>query len=113
MGFDLLDSIQGHADHDQKGCSSKIEGDIEFSIENSGQNADGGDINCSSESDASEHLIDILSRLLSGTDARDITAKFFHIFGDVIGVKGDGRIKITEEDDQSNIEKIIEEGARA
>ena len=109
MGFNLLDCVQGHTDYDQERCSSKIEGDIEFSIEDGGQDADRRDINRSSKSDPSKHLINILSRLLSRTDARDITTKFFHIFGDIIWVKGDGRIKIAEEDDESHIEKIIEE----
>ena len=111
MGFNLLDGIQGHANHNQERGSSKIEGDIELCIENRRQDADGGDINRSSEGDSSEHLIDILSGLLARTDAGDITAEFLHIIGDIIWVEGNGRIKIAEEDDESHIEKIIEECA--
>ena len=113
MGLDLLDGIQGHANHNQKRGSSKIEGDIEFSIKDCGQDADGGDVNGASEGDSGEHLIDILSGLLAGTDPRDITAEFFHIFGNVIRIEGDGRIKIAEEDDESDIEQIIEERPRS
>ncbi len=113
MGFNLLDRVQGHTDHDQERCSPKIEGDIEFLIKDCGQDADGRDIDGSSESDSGEHLINILSGFLSRADARDITAKLFHILGDIIRVKGDGRIKVAEEDDESHIEKIIEEGSRA
>ena len=29
LGFDLLNRIHGHADHDQKGCASKIECDAQ------------------------------------------------------------------------------------
>ena len=113
MGFNLLDSVQSHADHDQQGCSSKIEGDIESSIEDRRQDADGGDINRSPKGDPRKHLINIFSGLLARTDARDITAKFFHIIGDIIWVEGNGRIKLAEEDNESHIEKIIEECARA
>jgi hypothetical protein len=113
MGFNLLDCVQGYTDYDQEGCSSKIEGDIKFSIEDGGQDADGRDINRSSKSDPSEHFINILSRLLPRTDARDITAKFFHVIGHIIWVKGDRRVKIAKEDDKSHIEKIIEECPRA
>ena len=82
-------------------------------VKDCGQDADGGDVNCSSQSDASEHLIDILSGLLSGADAWDVPTKFFHIFSDIIGVKGDSGIKIAEEDDESYIEKIVKECTRA
>ncbi len=109
MGFNLLDGIQGHADDDQERCPSKIEGDIESLIENRWQDADSGDINRSSEGDPGKHLIDIFSRLLAGTDAGDITAKFFHIISDIVWVKGNGRIKIAEEKDESDVEKIVED----
>jgi hypothetical protein len=113
VSLNLLDRIQGNTNDDQKGCPSKVERDIELLIENGGEDADGGDIDGSSESDSGEHLINILSGLLSRADARDITAKFFHILGDIIWVESDGRIKVAEEDDESHIEKIIEECARA
>src|SRR4030042_7100195 len=104
MGFNRLDGVQSHTDYDQKGRSPKIEGDIKFLIKNGGQDADGRNINGSTEGDPSEHFIDILSRLLPGADARDITAKFFHVFSNIIWIKSDGCIKIAEEDDEPYIE---------
>ena len=109
MGFNLLDGIQGHADDDQERCSPKIEGDIESSVKNRWQDADGSHVNCSPEGDSRKHFIDIFSRLLSRTNARDITSKFFHIIGDIIWVEGNGRIKITEEEDESHVEKIVQQ----
>jgi len=113
MRFNLLNCIQGHTDHDQEGSSTKVEGDIEPSIEDRGQDADDRDINRSPESDSSEHLIDIFCCLLSGTDAGDITAKFLHVFGDIIRIERDGCIEIAEEDNEPHIKKIIEEGTGA
>jgi len=108
MGFNLLNCIQGHANHDQEGCPSKIKGDIKSAIEDCWQDTDGRDIDRSSKSDPRKHLINIFSGLLPRTDTRDITAEFFHIIGNIIWVEGDGRIKIAEEDDESHIEKIVE-----
>src|SRR5512136_393050 len=108
MGFNLLDGIQGHADDDQERCPSKIEGHVESLIEDRRKDADGRDINRSSEGDPGKHFINVFSRLLTGTDAGDVTAEFFHIIGDIVWVKGNGRIKIAEEEDEPHIEKIIE-----
>ena len=112
MRFDLLNRIQGHTDHDQDGRSTKIEGDIEPSIEDRWKDADDRHINRASEGDSSENLIDIFCRLLPGTDTGNVTAKFFHVFGNIIRIESNGRIKIAEEDNESHVEKIIEEGTR-
>ena len=113
MRFNLLNRIQGHTDHDQQGGAPEVERDVEFAVENSRENTDGRDINRSSECDSGEHLIDVLSGLLSGANAGDITAEFFHVISDIIRVEGNGRIKIAEEDNESHVEKIIEERTRA
>ncbi len=113
MRFNLLNRIQGHTDHDQQGGAPEVERDVEFSVENSRENTDGRDVNRPSEGNSSEHLIDVLSGLLSGANARDIASEFFHVFGDIIRVERNSRIKIAEEDNESHVEKIIEESARA
>lgn len=113
MRFNLLNRIQGHTDHDQEGGAPEVKRDVEFSVENGGENTDGRDINRSSEGNSSEHLIDVLSGLLSGANARDITTEFFHVISDVVRVEGNGRIKIAEEDNESHVEKIIEKSTRA
>ena len=51
VGFDLLDRVQGHADDNQQGRSSEIEGNIEPSHQNGGQDADGRHIDRSSQRD--------------------------------------------------------------
>src|SRR4030042_4865349 len=108
MGFNLLDRVQGHTDHDQESRASKIEGHIEFPIEDGGQNTDGRDIDGSTEGDSSEHFINIFSGLLSWPNARDIASKLLHIFSDIVWIEGDRCIKIAEEDNESYVEKIIE-----
>ena len=113
MRFNLLNRIQSHTDHDQEGGSAKIEGDIELSIENRGKDADDRYINRPSEGDSSQHLIDVFCCLLPGPDTGDITPEFFHVFGDIVRIEGDGRIKIAEKDNEPDVEKIIEEGTRA
>jgi hypothetical protein len=113
MGFNLLNRVQGHADHDQKGCATEVEGDIKSPVEDGGQDTDGRDIDGPPEGDSGEHLINILSGLLTRTDARDIATKFFHVIGDIIWVKGNGRIKIAEEDNEPHIEKVVEKCARS
>ena len=113
MGFNLLDRIQSHTDHDEQSCPSKIEGDIEPSDQDGGENADDRDINRSTESNSSEHLVNILSRLLSRPEAWNITAKLLHIFGDIIWIEGNRRIKVAEENDESYIEKVVEKSARS
>ena len=113
MCLNLLNRIQGHTDHDQEGGAPEVKRDVEFAVENSRENTDGRDINRPSEGNSSEHLIDILSGFLSGANTWDITAEFFHVFGDIIRVERNCRIKIAEEDNESHVEKIIEEGTRA
>jgi len=112
MSLNLLDCVQGHTDYDQQSCSSKIEGNVKSSIEDGGKDADGRDIDGPPKSDSGEHPVNIFSGLLTGSDPRDVTAKLLHIFGYIIWVEGDRRIKIAEEDDESHIEKIIERCAR-
>ncbi len=107
MRLNLLDRVQSHADYNQQGGSSKIEGDMEFLAENRGQDANSRHINRSSKSDPSEHFVDILGGFLPGTDAGDIAAEFFHIIGDIIRIEGDGGIKITKEEDETHVEKIV------
>ena len=104
MCLNLLNRIQRHTDYDQQGGSSEVERDVEFSVENGRENANGRDINRSPECNSSEHLINVLSGLLSGANARDIPAEFFHVIGDIIRVEGNGRIKIAKEDNESHVE---------
>ncbi len=113
MRFNLLNRIQSHADHDQEGGSTKIEGDVELSIENRWKDADDRYINRPSEGDSSQHLIDIFCRLLPRPDTGNITTEFLHVFGDVIRIECDGRVKIAEEYNEPHVKKIIEEGTRA
>ena len=51
MRFNLLNRIQGHTDYDQERGAPEVERDVEFPVENCGENTDGRDINRSSECD--------------------------------------------------------------
>ena len=113
MGFNLLNRIQGHPDHNQKRCPSKIEGHIKFPDENGGQDADGRNIDGPPEGNSSKHFIDVFRRLLPWPDTRNVTSKFLHIFGNVNGVEGHRRVEIAEEDDKPNIKKIVEKALAA
>ena len=108
MGFDLLDGIQSHAHYDQQGGPAKVEGDIEPSNEDGRQNADRRNVNGSAQGDPGEDSVDIFGRLLTGSEARDIATKLLHIFSHIIWVERYGCVEITEEDNESHIEKIVE-----
>lgn len=113
VGFDLLDGIQSHAHHDQQGSPTKVEGDIEPSNEDGRQNADRRNVKGSAQGDPGEDSVDIFGGLLTGSEARDIAAELLHIFSHIIWVEGYGCVEITEEDDESHIEKIVEQGTRS
>ncbi len=113
MGLNLVDRVQSYTHDDQQRRSSKIEGDVESSIKDGRKDTNGRDIDCTAQRDPSEDLVDVLGGLLPRTDAGDIPAELLHIFSNIVRVEGHRRIKIAEEDNESHIEKIIEEGTRA
>jgi hypothetical protein len=113
VGFNLLNRVQSDTDDDQQGCSSEIEGNIESSNQDRGKDTDDRDINSSPEGDPGKHLVDVLGGLLSRSNPWDIAPVLFHILSHIVRIEGDCSIKITEEDDESYIKEIVEEGIRS
>src|SRR4030042_3425656 len=109
MSLNLLNRVQSHSHHNEKGCTAEVEGDVEPSDQNGGQDTDSRDIEGSSEGDAGEALVDILSGLLAGPDAREVSPDFLHVVSHIVRVEGDRRVEKTEEDDKTHIEKIVKD----
>src|SRR4030042_5145876 len=56
MRLNLLDRVQSHSHHNEEGCSSEIEGDVEPSNQKGGQDTNGRDIEGPSKGEAGEAL---------------------------------------------------------
>jgi len=110
VGLDLLDGIKSHPHHDQQGCPSKVERDIESPDEDRRQNADRRNIKGSPQGNPGQDFVDVFGSFLAWSEARDIAAEFFHILCHIIWVEGHGRVEIAEEDDESDIEEVVEQG---
>src|SRR4030043_1268406 len=106
MSLNLLNRVQSPPYHNEKGCPSEVEGDIEPSNQKGGQDTARRDIEGPSEGDAGEDLVDILSGLLAGPDAREVSSEFLHVVSHFVGVEGDRRVEKTEENDETHIEKV-------
>ncbi len=112
MRLDLLYRIQRYAHDDEKGGSPEIKGNVEFLLHERRQHTHGGYINAAAESDSSQHLVNILGRPLARPDAGNESSILFHVIGHVDRIKGDGRIKVTEKDDEPDIEHVVKSASR-
>ena len=70
--LDLLHGVEGHADHDEERRAAEVEGHAELVDEDGGQDAHRRQVEGAAEGDAREDVVDVLGRLLAGTDARDV-----------------------------------------
>ena len=54
----------------------------------------------------------MFSRLLSRANAGDVRAGFLDVFGHVLRVDHDGRVEITEENDEADVGQLVDQRAR-
>ena len=113
MSLHLCYGIQSDSHHDQKRGSTEIKGHIQLPNENRGQEADDRQVNSPTQSDARKHSLNKLSGFLSGSNAGNVTAEFFHIFSHIHWVKHHRGVEECEKDDQRYIHDIMQPLARS
>lgn len=111
--FDLLNGIESHTDDDEERGTTEVERNAILRDQKVGKDANGRDIESAAKGDPREDKVDVLGRLLSGADSRDIPTGFFDIVSDVDGIKGDGGVEVTKEDDQEDIDKVVKQAVVA
>ena len=107
VGFDLLQSVKGNADHDDKSSSAKIERQVEDLDHHFRQQGDEGEEDRARQSDPGKNRADVFSGFLAGLFARDMSAVLHHIFRHLSGVKHDRGVEIGKEDDHGHIDHGI------
>ena len=68
--------------------------------------ADGGDVDRAGRREAREHAIDVLGRLLAGTNARDVRLLLLQVLRHVDRLERDGRVEEREEDDEQREQRV-------
>ena len=98
--FHLSNGINRHANHNEKGCATKIKWDVKLRDKNRWQYTDRRNIDSTAEGYSGQHFINIIGGTFAGTNPGDIPAGFFHIVGDIDRIKGNSGIKIAKEKDK-------------
>ena len=113
MGFDLPGRIKSNTHYNQQRGAAEIKGHIEIADQYARQHAYSRNINRTAECQSRQHIIDIFGRFLPRPNARNITAVFFHVIGHIDRVESHSRIEITEENNKSHIQRLIQKIAPA
>src|SRR5579872_2597583 len=133
LGFDLLNRIHGHADHDEQRSAAEIEIDvqpfehesphmvIEPSAQSSGQmmevntrdhpfreQADRGEIDAADKGEPAQDAIDVLGGVAAGAYAGDEAAVLAHVVGQFGGVENNAHVEECKQNDQQNVDQRIE-----
>src|SRR5581483_9529680 len=81
VGLHLGDRVERDADHDQQRRAAEEERHVELADENGREDAHRRDVDGAAERDPCEDAIDVLRRLLSRPDPRDVAAELLHVVG--------------------------------
>src|SRR5262249_15006741 len=131
LGFDLLDRVHGYAHHNQQRCSTKVkldshavENPVRQAVEPSsyhGQMIDVKSRNHEFRNDGDQSQVDgpregnsgqngfnVFGGFLPRADARDEPTVLAHVVGHLSGIKNDRRVEVTEENDSSHVQNVIE-----
>src|ERR1700687_5883439 len=111
MGFYLCHGIERDADNDQQSRTAEIERDVEALNQDRWQHAYGAHVNRAAERDSREHPINVFGREASRPNARNKTAVFLQVIGDIDGIESNRRVEVAKEDDQGDVSDIIHESA--
>ena len=112
MGFDLGDGVEADADHDQQRRSTEEERNTSPHGQQRRQHADYRHVEGAHQCDAGQHAVDVFGGPLARADARNVSTRLLDVLGHVHGIDHDGRVEVTEEDDQPDVEELVDEAAR-
>src|SRR5262249_15683657 len=91
----------------QESRSAEVKGHAKLSDQQSGKNAYRRDVDSSAQSDAAEHLVDILGSRTPRTNAGNEPDVLFHVVGYVHRIENNGRIEEAEKDNQADVKDGI------
>ena len=107
-GLDLLNEVESHSHHNQKGCSPEIEGEIErLPLEKRGYYTNKGYVYSPDKSNSSENFVNVFGCFLARSDTRNKTSVLSQILRQIVGVVYDRCIEIREKDYQTREYNII------
>src|SRR5437868_4673572 len=112
MLVDLRHRVERDTDNDQQRRSTKAERNVDRVGDEHGQQRDECQEQRTRERDARYDVINVLGRLLPGFYARNETALFLQVLGDVDRVEDDRRVEVGEENDQNSLQQVIQPGSR-
>lgn len=100
----MFHRVDGNTDDDEDGCTAEINPfDARNPADKVRQDGDEGQEEGTGEGDSRHDAIDIHSRRLARTDARDEAAVLLHIFRELRDVQRNSRIEIGEEHNQDGV----------
>src|SRR3990172_4145393 len=108
MGLHLGYRIQGDADNDQQRGPAKVKRHVQLADQQRRQQANYRQINRPAESDTRKHALDEVGGFWPWADAGNVTAEFFHVFGDVHRVEHYRGVKKRKKDDQGDEDDIMQ-----
>lgn len=108
MGFYLGDSIECHANGNEKRSAAEIKWNIEAGYEQLRQDTNCGQINGAYKGQPCQYPINIFRGLLSGANSRDKASMLLQILRNIDRIEDYGRIKISEEEYESDIKYGME-----
>ena len=81
--LDLLHGVERDTDDDQQAGTTEAERHLEVLLEQRRDHADDRQVQRTRERDPRQHALDVLRRVLAGTDARDEAAALLQVVRDV------------------------------
>lgn len=89
-------------------CSAEIKRDVELGDEQHGEDANSRDVQRTPNSNPTQDLVNVFLGPQPGADAWNESALLADIFGNIIGIKNNRRVKIAEKNDQSDKDDIVQ-----
>ena len=76
------------------------------------QQGDEAEVERAGQRDAGEHVVEVLGRRATGTDAGDEAAVLLHVVGDLDRVERDRDVEVREADDEQEVQRACTAGGR-
>src|ERR1019366_1058672 len=130
LRFDLVDGVHGHTHDDEQRSATEVEVDPqtvrrpvrqaleEPSDEEQFVKTDAGDqerghqrdddqVQRAHQRDAGENVVDEVRGTLAGPDAGNERTRLAEVIGNVVRLHDDGNVKVSEEDDAQDVQRLI------
>ena len=107
MGLDLGDCVDSHTDNDEQGGAAKVKRYVQLADQQGRHNAHSAQINGADNCEANQGLVKKFGGFFTWSDTRDEPTVLLQVFCDIIGLKGDRRIKKAEKDDHTDEHDVV------